>query len=144
MMRTRRRKAPAAPRMPSSENTTEVSSATARRPPPRWIGRFVFDAGLALYVGKALDTTRHAHHALQVCIGLDGPVRLRVQAERRWRLYDAAIIRADAPDELASDGQPMGLLFVEPEGPDGCLRQLPIGRDVMSLAASRCAICDCC
>lgn len=44
-------------------------------------GRFFVDAGQALFVGKVFETTRRAHHAIQVCADLEGPVRFRVQAD---------------------------------------------------------------
>ena len=105
--------------------------------PRRWAGQFFLDAGLALYVGKVFETARHAHHAVQVCVGLEGPVRLRVRAERRWRLYDAAVVRADVPHELAGDACTMGLLFVEPEGRDGRRLQLTSDQDATSLGSEQ-------
>jgi AraC family transcriptional regulator len=105
--------------------------------PRRWTGRFFLDAGRALYVGKVFETTRHAHHAIQACVGLEGPVRLRAQAERRWRHYDAVVVRADAPHELAGDARTMGLLFIEPESRDGRRLQLPTGQNVMPLRSEQ-------
>lgn len=105
--------------------------------PRRWVGQFFLDAGLALYMGKVFETARHAHHAIQVCVGLEGPVRLRVRAERRWRLYDAAVVRPDVPHELAGDACTMGLLFIEPEGRDGRRLQLASDQDATSLGSEQ-------
>lgn len=88
-------------------------------PRARWPGRFFVDVGRALYIGPAFDTSLHAHHAIQVCVGLSGSFRIRCHSRGRWRRYAGAVVGADEPHELAAGGQPVALLYVEPEGDDG-------------------------
>lgn len=126
------------PAIRSQESPDVVGEQMPRgRQPRRWAGRFFLDAGRALYVGKVFETTRHAHHAIQVCVGLEAPVRLRAEGKRRWQPYSAAIIRADVPHELAGDGRTMGLLFIEPESRDGRRLELASGRAVVALASGQ-------
>jgi AraC family transcriptional regulator len=85
----------------------------------RWSGAFVVDHGCALYLGPAFETTVHAHHAIQICVGLEGAVRLRRGPGVPWTSYDGAVVGADTPHELAADGRAVALLYLEPESPEG-------------------------
>lgn len=82
----------------------------------RWPGRFFVGIGRALYVGPAFETSRHAHHAIQVCVGLNGTFRLRCRARAPWKRYAGVVIDADQPHELAAGGRPVALVYVDPEG----------------------------
>ncbi|MGH7785745.1 MAG: hypothetical protein ACRERC_02705, partial [Candidatus Binatia bacterium] len=93
-----------------------MSPAGAR--PGRWTGRLILWPGRALYVGPSADSQAHAHHALQVCVGLDGPFELRDDRGRRRRL-GAALIQADTRHQLEARGPQLALLFVDPESPAG-------------------------
>jgi AraC-like DNA-binding protein len=83
-----------------------------------WKGRVFLSLGRALYLGPAGDTTPHAHHALQVSIGLDAPVRLR-RAGEDWREHDGAIVAPDVPHQLDGGWGDLALFYVEPESADG-------------------------
>src|SRR5262249_57410285 len=85
----------------------------------RWPGQFFVGLGRALYIGPAFDTTLHTHHAIQVCVGLERPFRLRCQPRRPWRRYGGVVIGSDHPHELASGGRAVALFYIEPEGEDG-------------------------
>ena len=87
--------------------------------PHRWPGQFFISLGRALYIGPAFDTTLHAHHAIQVCVGLDRTFRLRCQPRAPWRRYGGVVIGSDHPHELASGGHAVALFYIEPEGEDG-------------------------
>ena len=83
-----------------------------------WEGRVFLSVGCAFYLGPAGDTTPHAHHALQVSVGLDAPFRLR-QGAGRWREYEAAIVPADVPHQLDGGWTDLLLLYLEPESAEG-------------------------
>jgi AraC family transcriptional regulator len=103
-------------------------------PRTRWPGRFFLDLGRALYIGPGFDTSVHAHHAIQVCVGLHGTFRLRCHVRSPWRRYAGVVIGADQPHELAAGGQPLVLLYLEPEGEDGrALRPVRSGAPAMQL-----------
>ena len=95
--------------------TAHVSRRGALGP---WEGRALLSVGYALYLGPAGDTTPHAHHALQVSVGLDAPFRLR-QGTGRWREYEAAIVPADVPHQLDGGWTDLLLLYLEPESAEG-------------------------
>ncbi len=83
-----------------------------------WEGRVFLSVGCALYLGPAGDTTPHAHHALQVSVGLDAPFRLR-HGTGRWREYEAAIVPADVSHQLDGGWTNLLLLYLEPESGEG-------------------------
>ena len=83
-----------------------------------WLGRIFLSVGRALYLGPAGDTTPHAHHALQVSVGLSGPVRLR-GGTGPWREYDAALVPPDVDHQLDGGSSPVLLVYLEPESEDG-------------------------
>lgn len=85
----------------------------------RWPGRFFVGLGRALYIGPAFDTTLHAHHAIQVCVALDRPFRLRCPPRVSWTRYGGVVIGTDHPHELATGGHAVALFYIEPEGEDG-------------------------
>src|SRR5438094_5613522 len=62
-------------------------------------GRVYFWEERVLYVGPGLAAGIHAHHAVQVCLPLSGPVRLRSSPGARWGSYDGAVIPSDVPHE---------------------------------------------
>ena len=100
---------------------------------PRWHGSFFFGLGRALYVGPAYETSLHSHHAIQVCVALEGTLRLRCRRNARWRRYQGAVIGADQPHELAADSHPVALFYVEPEGEDGLRFEPPRPRPILPL-----------
>lgn len=83
-----------------------------------WRGRVFLTVGRALYLGPAGDTTPHAHHALQVSVGLDAPIRLR-SGEGRWREYAGALVPPDVTHQLDGGWDAVLLLYLEPESEDG-------------------------
>lgn len=80
-----------------------------------WHGTLLLDAGYGLYAGPAFITSLHAHHALQVSIGIDRTFRLRADPAARWRTYRGAIILSDQPHQLDGQGHRVALLYLDPE-----------------------------
>lgn len=78
-------------------------------------GRLYFWGARALYLGPGLTAAVHAHHAIQVCIPLSGPVRLRPGPGTRWREYAAAVIPENQPHESDVAVNLIASLWVEPE-----------------------------
>lgn len=112
----------------------------SNRPPRRrnlapWLGRAFLAVGRALYLGPAGDTTPHAHHALQLSVGLDGPLRLR-RGAGRWRTLDGALVAPDVPHQLNGRGGPVLLLYLEPESDDG-RRLLPASRGELEAVSTK-------
>src|SRR5438876_12127827 len=70
-----------------------------------------------LYVGPGLAAGLHAHHAVQVCLPLSGPVRLRSSPGARWGSYDGAVIPSDVPHESDTPGAGLVTLWLDPQPP---------------------------
>ena len=80
-----------------------------------WSGRLFLWPGREPYVGRAADTTVHAHHAVQLCVAIDGSFRLRGGPRSRWRLRSAALIPADREHQLDGRGALLALIYLDPE-----------------------------
>jgi AraC-like DNA-binding protein len=91
-------------------------------------------SGWALFLGSAGDTELHAHHAVQITVGLEVPVELDVEEgilPPTW----AVLVRPDVSHRLLGGGQLLAVLFLEPES--------ALGRSILSSApASSTAILD--
>jgi AraC-like DNA-binding protein len=80
------------------------------------IGRFIFWSGGSLWIGKALGVSElHAHHAIQVSVGLSGQVQFRTSTSEAWRPYDAVMIPPDLTHTFQAPGASVAQLFCEPE-----------------------------
>lgn len=60
----------------------------------------------------------HAHHAIQICIGLDGPVRLR-HRDDEWMDVTAGVVLPDVVHSFDASGSTTALIFIDPESFDG-------------------------
>ncbi len=65
----------------------------------------------ALYVGPGFDAELHRHHALQLCVALDQPLRFRTATDKPWQQAEAVAINADQPHELQCQGT-LVVLFI--------------------------------
>ena len=81
-------------------------------------GLFYFWSQRALYVGPGLVASLHAHHAVQVFVGLSDPIPLRVGPSARWERYEGALV----PSNLRHESQPavplIATFWLEPESRD--------------------------
>jgi AraC family transcriptional regulator len=82
-------------------------------------GRLYFWEDKVLYLGPGLAASVHAHHAVQVCIPLSGPVRLRSSPRARWQSYDGAVISSDVPHESDTPVALLATLWLDAETPEG-------------------------
>jgi len=71
-----------------------------------WIGR---DAGRA---------EAHSHHAIQVALAMDSPLRL-APADGEWREHRGAVVPPHLPHRFDGCGGRTAMLFVEPETAQG-------------------------
>jgi AraC family transcriptional regulator len=78
-------------------------------------GRLYFWGARALYLGRGLAATVHAHHAIQICVPLTGSVRLRPGPGTRWKEYEAAVIPGNQPHESDVAVELIASLWIEPE-----------------------------
>lgn len=78
-----------------------------------WSGGLWVENGWALYSGPAGDTTPHAHHAIQVAVGIDGSFGIEVGDAGAQR-PDGIVIGSGAGHRLNAGGADMLMLYVEP------------------------------
>lgn len=83
--------------------------------------RVVFWRGGSAWVGGIGEASAHAHHAIQVCMGLERPLRVRGNGEP-WLELAGAIITPGCVHALDTRGAPSAVLFLAPESRQG--RQL--------------------
>ena len=85
------------------------------------IGRVIFWGGGNLWIGLAVDAIdSHAHHAIQIAVGFDGPVEFRRSSREAWKRYGhGALVRPGAAHEFRAPGQRIANFLYEPETPIG-------------------------
>ena len=72
-----------------------------------WPGQF-------LYIGPALDTHTHDHHALQVVVSLDRPFQIRTPGQD-WQHQTGVLIASDQPHECLASQSTILFLNLDPE-----------------------------
>ncbi len=100
-----------------------------------WSGRAVLGIGHVLYLGRAADTSPHLHHAIQICVALDGRFRLRLGSAGAWRRRAGAIVRSNQLHQFDASGCRVLILFLEPESQSG--RRLVVGDPSLPLQEIR-------
>ncbi|MFZ5835024.1 MAG: helix-turn-helix domain-containing protein [Pseudomonadota bacterium] len=78
-----------------------------------WSGDFVFGEMWAGYRGPAHDTSEHAHLAVQIALGISGPVQ--IEAQGSMLLASSVMIRPRARHRLICAGEEVLLIFIEPQ-----------------------------
>lgn len=82
-----------------------------------WRGRFFLDPGWMLYVGPVGATSPHAHHAIQIVIGVKTRLSLMIDGDRAQ--VDSVVIPADTPHAFEAPAAHAVMLYVGPETRDG-------------------------
>jgi AraC family transcriptional regulator len=83
-------------------------------------GQINFWRGGSLWIGLAKSATGfHAHHALQLSMGLKGTVRLRSPKAAHWTEYAAALVPPHVPHAFEAEGSVVANVFCEPESVTG-------------------------
>ncbi len=100
-------------------------------------GLFYFWSQRALYLGPGLVASLHAHHAVQVFIGLSDPIPLRVGPSARWEQYEGALIPSDQSHESEPAVPLIATFWLEPESRDAKqLARLQTGHPIARLESS--------
>jgi AraC-like DNA-binding protein len=68
-----------------------------------------------LYLGPGMDTGMHRHHAAQLCVGLDGPLRLRARKDAGWDEHRGFYVPPDEPHEFIATATSTAIVYVEAE-----------------------------
>ena len=95
-----------------------------------------------------MTATVHAHHAVQVCLGLSGPVRLRAGPDARWGDYEGAVIPSNQPHETDVPAALLATFWLEPDtdeaqrlAPRPQLPILPVDRSKLGEIVPRFVAC---
>lgn len=83
-----------------------------------WTGKALIRPGWAVFHGTAGDHARHRHHAVQVAIGLRGPIELWAESPGAL-LAPGVAIAADCSHQIVSGPDPVLLLYLERESAPG-------------------------
>jgi AraC-like DNA-binding protein len=102
------------------------------------IGKVIFWAGGSLWIGRALAPTEvHAHHAIQIGIGLSDRLQFRPRADATWDSYAATFIPPGVSHAFQAPGKIVANLFCEPESALGRALMARFGAsDLTDLAAT--------
>lgn len=80
------------------------------------VGRVLLWKGGSVWVGRNTGQVRpHSHHAIQITLAAAQPIRIREAGEDAWREASAAIVMPDRWHVFDGCGQPVAMVFVEPE-----------------------------
>jgi AraC-like DNA-binding protein len=79
-------------------------------------GRVLMWNGGSMWVSRATGVAgSHAHHAMQITLAPEHPVRLRGAGDPQWRRSHASIVMPHAPHQFDGCGGDVVMVFVEPE-----------------------------
>lgn len=111
------------------------------------VGRVLLWSGGSLWIGR--DAGRgeaHSHHAIQISLGLSGPLAMRSEGVGHWSEYRGAIVTPHHRHQFDGHRQTVANIFVEPETVQGRallalhsqvpIDRLPDGDGAAALAAS--------
>jgi AraC-like DNA-binding protein len=70
--------------------------------------------GLFLFIGEALETHTHEHHAVQIIISIDNPFRMKGEGED-WKEFTSLVIDSDKPHECIALNSRIIFISIEPE-----------------------------
>lgn len=86
---------------------------------PGWQPRGYFWEGGWTGIGRAdRIVPPHAHHAIQISLALDGPLRVR-EGDGEWQAHRGAIVLPDVTHSFDPCGSVVMMLFIDPESREG-------------------------
>jgi AraC family transcriptional regulator len=106
-----------------------------------WQPRAYFWDGGWIGIGKGQGVVpTHAHHAIQITLSLDGPVRIR-PGEGEWQTYRGAVVLPNVAHSFDPAGAVVVMLFVDPECREGRWLRRSLTGPITELPPER---FDCC
>jgi AraC family transcriptional regulator len=118
---------------PQKKTKTDVQVSEA----VRW---YVWDGGF-LAIGRATGVVpRHAHHAIQIVVALDGEIAAQ-GADERWLTGRGIIIGPDLEHSYDSRGAFGAMLFVDPESTEGVWLRSSLRDGITIIPEQRVAAC---
>jgi len=118
---------------PRKNTRTDVQVSDA----VRW---YVWDGGF-LAIGQAKGIVpRHAHHAIQIVVALEGEIAVQGKDER-WVAARGIIVGPDLEHSFDAQGAFAAMLFVDPESTEGVWLRASLQKDVTIIPERRVAAC---
>lgn len=117
--------------------TPRAGSEPAGSWAPRW---YLWDGGFFALGRSQGVVPSHAHHAIQIVIGLDGDLAVRGD-EGDWRAGRGFMVRPDAVHSFDGRGATGAMLFVEPESAEGLWLRSSLQADITIVPEKRVAAC---
>jgi len=103
----------------------------------RW---YVWDGGF-LAIGQARGVVpRHAHHAIQIVLALEGEIAVQGKDER-WVTARGIIVGPDLEHSFDAQGSFAAMLFVDPESTEGVWLRASLQKDVTIIPEQRVLAC---
>jgi AraC family transcriptional regulator len=103
------------------------------RAAPRW---YLWDGGF-MAIGSADGMVPpHAHHAIQLVVGISGQVGI-AEEQGEWRTGRGVIVMPDVVHRYQSNGVVGAMLFIDPESTEGAWLRTTVGRDMVVIPEAR-------
>lgn len=102
-------------------------------PVSRW---YFWDGGFCAIGQSKGVVPQHAHHAIQMCVAVEGVVKLKT-AEHDWVSYDGAAVLPDVEHSFDSDVALGCMLLIDPESREGRWLRTCLKQPVSPLPAAR-------
>lgn len=97
-------------------------------------GRVLMWRGGSLWVSRGTGLVQaHAHHAIQVTLAPQQPVRLRSEGNGAWIAARASIVMPDREHQFDGCGQDVVILLIEPESTAGRMLVARYGQSSLTL-----------
>ena len=101
------------------------------------VSRWYFWDGGFLAVGYSTGVVPpHSHHAIQMCVGIEGPVKLRA-GDGAWHEYDAAAVQPDVEHSFESLGTLGCMVLIDPESLEGRWLQSSLKQPITPMLPAR-------
>lgn len=69
----------------------------------------------ALYLGPSFDPDAHRHHAVQMCVGVNGAFRISLGRGELWHEARGALVGSEVTHQISSQQTAMAFLYLERE-----------------------------
>ena len=100
---------------------------------PHW---YLWEGGFLLIARAQGEVPPHAHHAIQIVIGLDGSTAIRGEHDA-WREGRGVIVRPDVMHSFNAIGTLGAMLFVDPESNEGVWLRAALSHDITLVPEAR-------
>jgi AraC-like DNA-binding protein len=106
-----------------------------------WQPRAYFWEGGWIGIARAIGAVPpHSHHAVQIALGIDGPLRFR-EGDGEWGTYRGAIVLPDVTHSFDGAESTVVMIFVDPESREGRWLRRSLSGAITGLPAERFECC---